>query len=150
MLIKESIVKYKVIGKGKPEALDTAELSFSYLKDFFWKKAEKGEADLEVENFFVISLNRKNFPIACKIITVGTVSASLVHPREVFKEAVRNSASSIIIAHNHPSGDVTPSHADIQVTRSIREASKIMDIDLLDHIILGDDNFYSFCGSGLI
>ena len=115
------------------------------------------EYDPTVEHFFALFLNRKNRPIGFKEITRGTATSSLVHPREVFKPAICSSCSSIIVAHNHPSGDPSPSSADIQVTRQIREAGKVLGIELLDHVILGerefdprDTGFYSFKESGLI
>ena len=82
-------------------------------------------------------MNRKNKLIREIEVTVGTASSSLVHPREVFKEAVRLGASAIIVFHNHPGGDPAPSAADIQVTRKLREAAEVLDIDLLDHVIIG-------------
>ena len=112
---------------------------------------------LEVEKFWTLCLNRKNRLIREIEVTVGTASSSLVHPREVFKEAVRLGASAIIVFHNHPSGDPAPSSADIKVTRRLREAADIMDIDLLDHVIIGHPEqdprklgFYSFKDSGLL
>lgn len=112
---------------------------------------------LEVEKFFVLALNRKNRLIKCIEITSGTVSSSLAHPREVFREAIKESASAIICAHNHPSGDPTPSSADIRITRQIREASVPIDITLLDHVVLGQPSidpsgvgYYSFREAGLI
>jgi DNA repair protein RadC len=90
-------------------------------------------------------------------ITTGTANSSLVHPREVYKEAVRLGASAIIVFHNHPSGDPAPSSADIQVTRRLREAAEIMDIDLLDHMVIGHPDqdprkvgFYSFKEAGIL
>jgi len=112
---------------------------------------------LEVEKFQVLCLNRKNRLIRRVEATSGTASSSLVHPREVFREAIRMGASSVIVAHNHPSGDPAPSAADIRVTRQLREASAVIGIDLLDHIIVGEviadprqQGYYSFHDSGLI
>ena len=112
---------------------------------------------LEIEKFWTLCLNRKNKLIREDEITIGTASSSLVHPREVFKEAVRLGASAIIVFHNHPSGDPAPSAADIQVTRKLREAAEVLDIDLLDHVIIGlpDQDprklgFYSFKESGIL
>lgn len=112
---------------------------------------------LDVEKFWVLCLNRKNRLIKQIEVTSGTATGSLVHPREVFREAIRQSATAVICAHNHPSGDPSPSKPDIQVTRELREAAKLLDIDLLDHIIMGhprlDPNgtgFYSFRMAGLI
>ncbi len=111
---------------------------------------------LLVEKFWILCLNRKNHLIKCVECTSGTASASLVHPREVFREAIQRSASSIIASHNHPSGDPSPSSADIKITRQLREASKIVDIEMLDHIIIGSPSstypkgYYSFKESGML
>lgn len=112
---------------------------------------------LAVEKFWVISLNRKNRLLHCKAVTSGTATASLVHPREVFREAIRNSATALVCAHNHPSGDPGPSQADIKVTRVLREAANVLQIDLLDHVIIGSrqvdprkTGFYSFAEAGLL
>ena len=91
---------------------------------------------LKIEKFWILCLNRKNRLIREIEVTVGTANSSLVHPREVFKEAVKSGASAIIIFHNHSSGEPSPNSADIQVTRRLREAGEIMDIDLLDHVVI--------------
>ena len=91
-----------------------------------------------VEKVWVLCLDRKNKLIRAEPITSGTASGSLVHPREVFRPAIRHGASAIILAHNHPSGDPTPSSADLKVTKKILEASKAVDLSLLDHVIIGE------------
>lgn len=110
-----------------------------------------------VEKFWVLSLNRKNRLLRCQPVTSGTATASLVHPREVFREAIRNSASALVCAHNHPSGDPSPSQADIRATRQLREAAKVIQLDLLDHVIIGQsahdpagNGYYSFAEAGLL
>jgi DNA repair protein RadC len=95
-------------------------------------------ANLDRENFVAVLLNTKNEVIGFPTISVGTLSASLVHPREVFKPAIRASAASIVLAHNHPSGKVGPSREDREVTRRLTEAAQIIGIEVLDHVILGD------------
>ncbi len=95
------------------------------------------------EHFCEILLNTKNHIIGWQVISVGSLTASVVHPREVFAPAVLHHAAAIIVAHNHPSGDPTPSKEDIQVTQRLVKAGKIMDIQILDHIIIGDNNFVS-------
>ena len=92
---------------------------------------------LAVEKFWVLCLNRKNRLIRRVEVTSGTASATLVHPREVFREAIREAASAVVCVHNHPSGDPAPSAADIRVTRQLREAAKAVEIELLDHVIVG-------------
>ncbi len=91
----------------------------------------------------VVLLDTKNKVICVKEISVGTLNSSLVHPREVFKEAIKESANSIILVHNHPSGDCTPSKCDKEVTKKIREAGKILNINLLDHVIIGKNKYWS-------
>jgi DNA repair protein RadC len=98
-------------------------------------------ANLDRENFVVVLLNTKNEVIETSTVSVGTLGASLVHPREVFKPAVRASAASIILAHNHPSGKVEPSREDREVTRRLGEAAGILGIEVLDHVIVGDGYF---------
>ena len=112
---------------------------------------------LDVEKFWVLCLNRKNRLLKRVEVTSGTATAALAHPREVFREAIRESATAVVCAHNHPSGDPAPSAADLQITRQLREAAKAVDIELLDHVILGRPNadptgrgYYSFREAGLI
>lgn len=95
------------------------------------------------EHFVVFHLNARNQEIEREIISVGTVNASLVHPREVFEGAVKNNASSIILAHNHPSGDMEPSQDDIDITKRLVHAGKILDIRVVDHVIVTDKEFKS-------
>lgn len=98
-------------------------------------------ANQDRENFVAVLLNTKNEVIEAPVISVGTLSASLVHPREVFKPAIRASAASVILAHNHPSGREEPSREDREVTRRLVEASKIIGIEVLDHVIIGREHF---------
>ncbi len=114
-------------------------------------------AGLAVEKFWVLCLNRKNRLLKQVEITSGTATSSLAHPREVFREAIRQGATAVVCVHNHPSGDPAPSAADVQVTRQLREAAKAVDIDLLDHVIVGRPasdpqgrGYYSFRESGVL
>ena len=95
---------------------------------------------LNVEEFGVVTLDTKNKVTGYCRVSIGTLEASLVHPREVFKPAILNSASSIILVHNHPSGDPTPSRQDLQVTDAMKDAGKILGIDVLDHIVIGENS----------
>ena len=111
----------------------------------------------EIERFWVLCLDRKNRLIKREEVTKGTATNCLAHPREVFKEAIKQSASAIIAVHNPPSGDPAPSRADIQVTRQLRESAKVIGIDLHDHVIVGHKahdpqglGYYSFNEAGLI
>lgn len=112
---------------------------------------------LEVEKFWVLCLNRRNRLLRLVELTSGTANATLAHPREVFRTAVREGASAVVCAHNHPSGDPAPSAPDIQLTRQLREAARTVDIALLDHLILGraatdptGRGFYSFREAGVL
>ena len=105
--------------------------------------------NLDRENFVVVLLNIKNEVIGAPTVSVGTLSTSLVHPREVFKPAIRASAASVILAHNHPSGKVEPSREDREVTRRLREAAGILEIEVLDHVIMGD-GYYSMKEHGML
>lgn len=114
-------------------------------------------AGAEVEHFWVLCLDRKNRLLRRVEATKGTASNSLVHAREVFRDAIKLSATAIIAVHNHPSGDPAPSRADIHVTRQLREAAKVIGIDLIDHIIVGEPvkdpnrlGYYSFNDAGLV
>lgn len=103
---------------------------------------------LQQEHFVVLFLNVKNQVLHRQTIFVGSLNASIVHPREIFREAVKRSAASIICAHNHPSGVPTPSPEDIDVTSRLYEAGKIVGVDLLDHVIIGDHQFISMKEKG--
>lgn len=112
---------------------------------------------LEVEKFWVLCLNTRHRLIRRIEATSGTATASLAHPREVFRDAIRLASTAVIVVHNHPSGDPQPSAADIQVTRQLREAARILNIDLVDHVIVGaresdpsGRGHYSFRDSGLL
>ncbi|WP_196593252.1 RadC family protein [Pectinatus sottacetonis] len=102
------------------------------------------------EKFAIVLLNIKNQVLSFRVISVGILNASIVHPREVFSEALKNAASSIILTHNHPSGDPTPSGEDIATTRRLIKAGQIMGINVVDHIIIGYNKYISLKEKGLI
>ena len=102
------------------------------------------------EHFAVMLLNTKNHILGMPEVSVGSLSASVVHPREVFRAAIDYAAASMILLHNHPSGDPTPSREDIAVTERLVKAGKIMDIPVLDHVVLGNERFTSLKEKGLI
>lgn len=102
------------------------------------------------EHFCALYLDRKGGLLVKEDVSVGGLSSSIVHAREVFKTAVKCSAASIILVHNHPSGDPTPSREDIEITRRLIEAGSIMGIDVLDHLIIGQDKYCSLKEKGLI
>ncbi len=98
---------------------------------------------LEQEHFMVLYLNIKSEVITKETIFMGTINQTLIHPREIFKTAIRLAAHAIICVHNHPTGDSTPSKADVLATKKISEAAEIMGIDLIDHLIIGRSEYYS-------
>lgn len=102
------------------------------------------------ENFIGLYLDARNRLIYKETVSIGTLNANLVHPREVFEPAVRNLAAQIILAHNHPSGDPEPSEDDLEITKRLVEAGKILGIEVVDHIIVTKDEFLSFKDKGLI
>lgn len=104
---------------------------------------------LKQEHFIALLLNTKNQIIGKETITVGTLNSSLVHPREVFKPAIKKSSSAMIVVHNHPSGDPTPSKEDIDVTHRLVNAGELIGIDVLDHIVIGDNAYISLKEKGL-
>ncbi|MBL4575558.1 MAG: DNA repair protein RadC [Opitutaceae bacterium] len=128
---------------------DQPESVFSYFQSIV--------TGLEIEKFWVLCLNRRNRLLKKKEVSSGTASSSLAHPREVFREAIKSGACAIICVHNHPSGDPSPSSADIKTTRQLREASRTIGIELIDHLIIGNRDedpshrgFYSFKEAGLL
>lgn len=134
-----------------PQArLDRPEAVYAYLKDIL-------ETYPHQESFWVVFLTTRHHAMGRQMVTLGTATASLAHPREVFRAAIVAGCTGIVVAHNHPSGDPSPSAADIQVTRQLREASRILAIDLVDHVVLGRPEmdpagrgFYSFRDAGLL
>jgi DNA repair protein RadC len=106
--------------------------------------------DKAKEHFKLILLNPRNKIIGISTISIGTLNASLVHPREVFKDAIKHSAASVVLAHNHPSGDPDPSEDDLTITKRLIEAGKILGVEVIDHIIIAKNGFLSFKEKGLI
>jgi DNA repair protein RadC len=102
------------------------------------------------EQFMVVLLNAKNHVIDVETVSEGTLTASLVHPREIFKSAIRRSAHAMILAHNHPSGDPSPSREDREVTQRLIQAGKLLGIEVLDHLVIGDGRYISFRERGLV
>lgn len=150
MRIYEASISYNLVQQGGVVALSRADLVVEYLKNAF-------DSHPTQESFWVIILDRKNRPMGRLMVTLGTLGSTLVHPREVLRPAILASASAIIVAHNHPSGDPAPSAADIRVTRQLREACAAVEIDLLDHVVIGypegdptGSGFYSFRSAGLL
>lgn len=135
--------------RGAAPLLDRPDRVVAYLQPLV--------AGLEVEKFWVLCLNRRNRLLKRVELSSGTANATLAHPREVYRIAVREGASALVCAHNHPSGDPSPSAPDMQVTRLLRDAARTIDITLLDHVILGHPGtdplgkgYYSFREAGIM
>lgn len=138
-LIKENSVNYATNSKiGTPK--DAADIFIDAIK-----------LDTKTEEYlYMIALGTKNNVLGCMEISHGSINSSIVHPREIFKRALLLNAVHIIIAHNHPSGDTAPSKEDINITARLKECGQIMGIELLDHIIVGDNNYLSLKERGLL
>ncbi len=150
MRVYEAKLVYSLVSLGDESRLDKPAKIVEYLRSAF-------EENPMQEAFYAVYLDRKNHPIGRHLITLGTVDSTLVAPREVFRGAILASASALVVAHNHPSGDPAPSQADVRVTRALREAAKVIEIALLDHVIVGDlkadplgIGHYSFREAGLL
>lgn len=126
--------KGKTIIKGPMDVSDLVQAQMRYL---------------DREHFKAILLNRKNGILSVETVSIGTLTSSMVHPREVFKPAIRKNAASVILVHNHPSGDPTPSREDIEITKRLSECGQLLGIEVLDHIIIGDGSWNSLKSSGL-
>jgi DNA repair protein RadC len=122
-----------------PQTIDSSTAAINFCQIHFGRLI----ADALQEQFHIVTLNTKNSVIDSHRITIGTLDASLVHPREVFRPAIKDSASSIILAHNHPSGDPTPSQEDYAVTKRLEQAGELVGIQILDHIVMGKHGLVS-------
>ena len=138
-LVKEESHKYEV------------ETRISCPKDIYEVLTKVCRIQCNAEEVFIlITLNTKNIVTGYFEVHRGTINTSLVHPREVFKRALLNNASNIIVAHNHPSGDPNPSKEDIQITERLKEAGNLLGINLIDHIIVGEDKYISLKEKGVL
>ncbi|MBL4963224.1 RadC family protein [Bacillus halotolerans] len=135
-LVRESSILYERRSIRSPQ--DAYDLFKSFLED------------KDREHFIVVSLDTKNQPVSINICHIGSLNASIVSPREVMKSAILSSAASIMVAHNHPSGETTESREDVEVTKRLAEAGKLMGIELLDHIIIGNGTYNSLKEKGVI
>lgn len=156
----------KIIGIGKDKAatlLAAFEISRRIQSQAKWFSDKKITSPSDVaeifipllrdelkERFIVVSLSTANKIIRHETISIGNLNSSVVHAREIFKSALENSAASIILIHNHPSGNTEPSNEDIAITKRLTEAGKIMDIPVFDHIIIAGNNYTSFVEKRLI
>jgi DNA repair protein RadC len=107
-------------------------------------------ASIKKEHFLCISLNGAHEVIALRVVSIGTLNRTIVHPREVYSDALTDHAAGIICAHNHPSGNTEPSREDIELTERLRDAGNILGISMLDHLIVSETGYYSFLEHGLL
>jgi DNA repair protein RadC len=134
------LVRERTITGEQRRAIRNAEDVVAILKDELLKS--------DREKLISVFLNAKNVVIGMEVVSVGSLTASIVTPRELFKSAILASAAAIIISHNHPSGEPAPSHEDIRLTERISKAGEILGIKLLDHVIIGELGHYSFSDAG--
>lgn len=137
-------VKIQLVRESKPVkeySIKTPDDAYELVKDEL--------ATLDREAFLVISLSTKNKVLGVNMVSIGSLNANVVHPRDVFKLAILQNASNIILLHNHPSGETEPSKDDIEVTHRLEEAGKLLGIEVIDHIVVGN-TFYSFMENDLL
>lgn len=159
----EEIVKITGSRKSKAEQLIALQILIRRLMTLLAKSITKITSPQDIvnylrpelygknrEHFMVILLDTKNQIIKSEVVSIGTLNASLVHPREVFSEAIRVCANSVILSHNHPSGIANPSTEDQQITKRLVESGKLLGINILDHVIISDYDYYSFKENGEI
>lgn len=150
MKVFEAKLRYRVVRKGKLPVMNRADLIAAYMRRICAKHPMS-------EGFYVLSLNRRNRLLYHVMISLGSATSCHAHPREVFRAAVVANACGIVVCHNHPSGDPSPSPADLTLTKQLRSAARIMDIELVDHVIVGEVDedpsglgFYSFRAADMI
>lgn len=124
------------------QKINNSQAVFEYLKEKY------GSA--KKEHCLLMTIDTRHRLIKQHTVSIGTLNASLVHPREVFKPAIKDSAAGIILVHNHPSGDLKPSANDDQITEKIKQAAKLIKIDLIDHLIVTNNDYFSYHEAGLI
>ena len=134
-MVKEKAQTYNI------QRITSAQDVYSLLHEYSTK---------DQEHFITITLDGQSKVIEKRIVHIGTLNQSLVHPREVFRPAIQDNAAGVIISHNHPSGTLEASRADIQITQRLKEVSKLVGIELLDHVIISREGYYSFSDEGLL
>lgn len=144
-----SIIAALELGRRRRESEITIKQKISSSKDVF-EYFTANLSDNQYEEFWILLLSRANKIIKKVMISEGGISGTVADPKRIFKTAIELNASSIILCHNHPSGNLKPSEADIKLTKKLKEAGVLLDISVLDHIIIGEESFYSFADEGLI
>ena len=141
--------RYRIMLVKEAEDTFTSYPKFQNSRDLFQSFREEFAA-LDREFFFMITLDSKNRTIGYHTISMGSLSSSVVHPREVFKPAILENSAAVIFLHNHPSGDPAPSREDRECTNRLTQAAKILGIRVLDHIIFGETEYFSFADAGIL
>jgi DNA repair protein RadC len=145
-IVTSVVSEYAINYKDKNNQLDTPERAFEYWKTFIVREPA---FEKDKENLVVVLLNAKLVPYAWNIVSIGTLSETTAHPREILRPCIAGAAHSFVLMHNHPSGYSDPSRADEQLTHRIREAAMIMQIGFVDHVIIGE-TYYSFREAGVL
>lgn len=147
-----SVKEFQLLVKDAPvvpaEIQPFVGLQFCSSLDVF--NAFRQLSELPVETFVVLHLDGKNRIAGMTTVSLGSMTSSLVHPREVFRPAIANLTAGLILLHNHPSGEPEPSSEDIQITRRLCEVGRLIGIKVLDHLVIGDKRYYSFADEGLL
>ena len=141
--------RYRIMLVKEAEDTFTSYPKFQNSRDLFQSFREEFAA-LDREFFFMITLDSKNRTIGYHTISMGSLSSSVVHPREVFKPAILENSAAVIFLHNHPSGDPAPSREDRECTSRLTAAAKILRIRVLDHVVFGETEYFSFADAGII
>ena len=147
--LENLLPRYRVMLVKEAAGTFTSYPRFQNSRDLFENFREE-LSTLDREHFFMITLDSKNRTIGYHTISIGSLSSSVVHPREVFKSALLASAAAVIFLHNHPSGDPAPSLEDRECTNRLTQAAKILGIRVLDHVIFGEMDYFSFADSGIL
>ena len=147
-----SIKEFQLLVRDNPavpaEILPFVGAPFSSSRDVYQRF--QGLAQLPVESFVALHLDGKNRIVGMTTCSIGSMTASLAHPRDIFRPAIANLTAGLIFIHNHPSGDPEPSREDMEITRRLAEVGRVVGIKVLDHLIIGHGRFFSFADSGLL
>ena len=140
-----AIYSNEVIREKAPAWVTTSCTSAENVFELFRDLAKEAK-----ENFVALHLDTKNRIICYETVSIGSLNATIVHPREVYKAALLSSAAAVLFIHNHPSGDIKPSREDVEMTKRLKEAGELLGIRVLDHLIIGEMGYYSFADKGIL
>jgi DNA repair protein RadC len=137
-----NIVYHHTVRPSERKKITNSSSAYEILRDIWNDQVEL------YESFYILLLNRANKVLGYRLISMGGVSGTVVDPKAIFQAALLANASNVILAHNHPSGTLTPSEADERITKKLKAAGELLEIHVLDHLIIGDDQFFSFADEG--